>query len=53
MFSRYHNNDDATAETFMESNGETWFKTGDFASICPDTGSFKILGRLSQDIIKK
>ena len=53
MFSRYHSNEDATAETFIESGGEKWFKTGDFASICPDTGSFKILGRLSQDIIKK
>ena len=47
MFSRYHDDPDATSGSFLESGGEKWFKTGDFASICPDTGSFKILGRLS------
>lgn len=47
MFDRYHNNEEATEETFLHHEGQRWFKTGDFASINSETGSFKILGRLS------
>ena len=47
MFSKYHENEDATADTFLDVDGEKWFKTGDFASISSDSGAFKILGRLS------
>ena len=30
-----------------------WFKTGDYVSVNKSTGAFRILGRISQDIIKK
>ena len=49
MFDRYLNKPEATQKEFL---GE-WFKTGDYASVNKDTGAFKILGRISQDIIKK
>ena len=54
MFNRYHNNPEETEATFIkDENGETWFKTGDCAIINSENGQYKILGRLSQDIIKK
>jgi acyl-CoA synthetase (AMP-forming)/AMP-acid ligase II len=49
MFDRYLNKPEATQKEFL---GE-WFKTGDYVSVNKDTGSFRILGRISQDIIKK
>uniref|UniRef100_A0A7S3CNR7 Uncharacterized protein n=1 Tax=Strombidium rassoulzadegani TaxID=1082188 RepID=A0A7S3CNR7_9SPIT len=56
MFDRYLGNEEATAESFFldEETGKRWFKTGDLAEKSKDNGlSFRILGRLSQDIIKK
>jgi malonyl-CoA/methylmalonyl-CoA synthetase len=49
VFKEYFNRPEATRDTF-ESDG--WFKTGDTASINPETGHYKILGRTSVDIIK-
>lgn len=49
VFGRYHNKPEATAKEFA-SDG--WFNTGDTASIDPEDGVFKILGRSSVDIIK-
>jgi len=49
MFDRYLYRPDATAESFNEDG---WFLTGDSA-MRGSSGSYKILGRLSQDIIKK
>jgi len=52
MFDRYLDNEEATNSSFFtDPSGEKWFKTGDSAMITND--SYKILGRLSQDIIKK
>ena len=52
MFDRYLDNEEATnASFFADPSGQKWFKTGDSAMITND--SYKILGRLSQDIIKK
>ncbi len=48
VFDTYLNRPDATAETFT-SDG--WFKTGDVAMRGSD-GYYRILGRLSADIIK-
>ena len=55
MFDRYLNNEQATLESFHECNSSgKWFKTGDCAlSSSEHDGAFRILGRLSQDIIKK
>ena len=54
MFDRYLDNPEATEETFMDVDGEKWFKTGDVAIVPEESeGSHKIMGRLSQDIIKK
>jgi len=55
MFDRYYNNEDATADSFhIDAESNRWFKTGDCAiSVSEQEGAFKILGRLSQDIIKK
>ena len=47
MFDRYLNKPEATAKEF---HGD-WFMTGDYVSY--QKGVFKILGRISQDIIKK
>ena len=47
VFKGYWNRETATAESFT---ADGWFKTGDLA-VCID-GYFKILGRLSSDIIK-
>ena len=47
VFKSYWKKQDATSETFTEDG---WFKTGDLA-VCID-GYYKILGRLSSDIIK-
>ena len=54
MFDRYLNNEEATEDTFVTcpTTGEKWFKTGDMAARS-DNGAFRILGRLSMDIIKK
>lgn len=54
MFDRYLDNPEATEETFVTIGDQKWFKTGDVA-IQPEEseGSYKIMGRLSQDIIKK
>jgi acyl-CoA synthetase (AMP-forming)/AMP-acid ligase II len=49
VFDRYLFKPEATAKEFTEDG---WFKTGDCV-IRTETGDFKILGRLSQDIIKK
>lgn len=50
MFSRYYNNEEATAKSFKDG----WFLTGDQAvRSSKHNGSYKILGRLSMDIIKK
>jgi len=54
-FDRYLDNDEATAASFVsDGEGAKWFKTGDCAVKNPDKNdSTRILGRLSQDIIKK
>ena len=49
MFRCYHNRPEATAKEFT---ADGWFKTGDTAQFYPDSGSYKILGRTSVDIIK-
>ncbi|CAG9310837.1 unnamed protein product [Blepharisma stoltei] len=49
MFKEYFNNPTATQQAFDE---EGWFKTGDIAEIDPQTGDYKICGRLSMDMIK-
>ncbi len=46
VFSQYWNRPEATAEAFVEG----WFRTGDMAVL--EDGYFRILGRLSVDIIK-
>jgi malonyl-CoA/methylmalonyl-CoA synthetase len=48
MFSRYHNDEDATRRSFDEHGR---FKTGDTVSR-DETGTFRILGRTSTDIVK-
>lgn len=56
MFDRYLDNPKATEESFLAdpTTGESWFKTGDCALRSSQFhGSYKILGRFSQDIIKK
>jgi acyl-CoA synthetase (AMP-forming)/AMP-acid ligase II len=56
MFDRYLDNPKATAESFYKdpSTSLNWFKTGDCAMrVSQHEGSYKILGRFSQDIIKK
>ena len=50
MFDRYLGRPEATAECFTE---EGWFRTGDCVEKNDESGAYKILGRLSQDIIKK
>lgn len=51
IFDRYLNKPEATAKEFTSpTNG--WFKTGDYVKRQSD-GTFRILGRMSQDIIKK
>jgi acyl-CoA synthetase (AMP-forming)/AMP-acid ligase II len=52
-FNRYLDRPEATAKEFCEHEGQQWFKTGDAAMYSSEHKSFKILGRLSQDIIKK
>ena len=53
MFDRYLGKPEATAESFFtDQAGLKWFKTGDCTTI-DDQGSYRIEGRLSQDIIKK
>ena len=47
MFDRYLNKPEATTKEFLQS----WFKTGDYVTV--QKGVFRILGRISQDIIKK
>ncbi len=46
VFSEYWNRPEATAESFDEG----WFRTGDMAVI--ESGYYRIMGRLSVDIIK-
>jgi len=56
MFDRYLNRPDATSESFLiDQRGQCWFKTGDCATktFLNGTYSYRIMGRLSQDIIKK
>ena len=48
LFDRYLNKPEATAKEFKDG----WFKTGDYVKKQAD-GTFRILGRMSQDIIKK
>ena len=48
LFSRYHNQVEATRQAFDD---EHWYKTGDMGEYEDEKG-FKILGRLSADIIK-
>ena len=53
-FDRYLDRPEETAASFVEdADGIRWFKTGDCAIQSEDHQSWKILGRLSQDIIKK
>lgn len=49
VFKEYWNNPKATREQF---DSEGWFKTGDLAVFDLEYKSFRILGRLSQDIFK-
>jgi malonyl-CoA/methylmalonyl-CoA synthetase len=48
MFHRYYNREKETINSFWEG----WFRTGDF-SFRDENGCYKILGRISIDIIKK
>ena len=48
LFSRYLNQPEATCQAFDD---EHWYKTGDMGEFDSDKG-FKILGRLSADILK-
>lgn len=54
MFSRYYNNEQATSGSFIpDGQGGQWFKTGDcVVKSSQNNGAYKILGRLSLDIIK-
>ncbi|MCS6833690.1 MAG: acyl-CoA synthetase, partial [Flammeovirgaceae bacterium] len=47
VFAEYWRNEEATKNTFIRN----WFKTGDFA-VEDNDGYFKILGRISTDILK-
>lgn len=47
VFREYWNKPEATSEAFT---GDGWFRTGDVASL--NEGSYRILGRMSVDIIK-
>lgn len=49
LFARYHGRPEATREAF---DAEGWYRTGDWAVCDPATGSHRILGRMSADIIK-
>jgi len=51
LFSHYLNLPDATESSFITIENQKYFKTGDFAVQEHDT--YRLLGRLSQDIIKK
>ncbi|KAI8619250.1 hypothetical protein BC830DRAFT_1165495 [Chytriomyces sp. MP71] len=48
VFKEYWNNEAATRKTFQDD----WFVTGDIVTVTKPHGSFQILGRASQDIIK-
>lgn len=52
---RYLDNEAATEGTYhTDPAGAKWFKTGDLGILPTESdGSYKIMGRLSQDIIKK
>lgn len=52
VFKEYWGKPQATKETFLQNTAEKWFITGDVASVNPETGAIKILGRASMDIIK-
>jgi acyl-CoA synthetase (AMP-forming)/AMP-acid ligase II len=52
MMRGYHNRADADAEVFvLDDDGQRWFRTGDAVSV-DDDGVVRIVGRLSQDILK-
>jgi len=54
MFSRYLDRPEATEESFVtDTKGARWFRTGDCTVLNSENGNYRILGRLSQDIIKK
>ena len=49
----YYNKPEETEAAFVGlSNGEIYFKTGDFAEHDEDTGYYAIKGRMSSDILK-
>jgi malonyl-CoA/methylmalonyl-CoA synthetase len=50
VFGTYWNRPEATAESFDEDHGQSWFRTGDMA--VRERGYYRIMGRLSVDIIK-
>jgi malonyl-CoA/methylmalonyl-CoA synthetase len=49
VFLEYFNRPEETANSFDE---EGWFKTGDVAEFTPESCEYRIVGRLSPDIIK-
>mmetsp|Transcript_19309 Transcript_19309/g.13868 ORF Transcript_19309/g.13868 Transcript_19309/m.13868 type:complete len:94 (+) Transcript_19309:1124-1405(+) len=49
MFDRYLDRSEATEKSFTTDG---WFLTGDYVTR-DEEGAYKIMGRLSQDIIKK
>lgn len=52
MMRGYHNRPDADAEVFVvDDAGQRWFRTGDAVTV-DDGGVVRIVGRLSQDILK-
>mmetsp|Transcript_20415 Transcript_20415/g.44218 ORF Transcript_20415/g.44218 Transcript_20415/m.44218 type:complete len:544 (-) Transcript_20415:70-1701(-) len=49
VFDSYWNRPDATRDAF---DADGWFRTGDWVEYCPAKHSYKILGRMSSDILK-
>lgn len=49
VFSRYYLNEKATKKAFTKDG---WFKTGDLAAYDAEKNKFRVVGRLSADIIK-
>jgi malonyl-CoA/methylmalonyl-CoA synthetase len=51
VFSEYYKRPDATASAFVQYEGRKYFRTGDTVEVS-ESGTFRILGRTSVDILK-